>query len=111
MPSSTGGPGVWNPMGRRAPRSIAAALGKVRTGLEPPSLLAGVQSAWREVMGPEIAAVSQPVSERRGVVTVHCSDPVWAEELSLMEADLLARLAQRLGDASPRGLKFRFGSL
>lgn len=98
-------------MGRRAPRSISHALGHIRSGLEPPSLLAAVQAVWGEVMGPEITAISHPVSERRGVVTVHCSDTIWAEELSMMSEDLLARLAARLGTTSPADLKFRYGEL
>lgn len=98
-------------MGRRAPRSIGEALGRVRADLEPPSLLAAVQAIWAETVGAQISAVAHPVSERRGVITVHCADTVWAEELNMMREELLSRLQQRLTGPHPADLKFRYGRL
>jgi len=69
--------------------------------------LAAVQAAWAEVVGERIAAVTRPVSEREGILLVACSDPVWAEELDLMQEALTARLADRLGEAAPTALRFR----
>jgi predicted nucleic acid-binding Zn ribbon protein len=54
-----------------------------------------------------VAAVSEPVSERAGTVTVRCADPVWAEELELMQEQLLERLRERLGEHAPEDLRFR----
>jgi predicted nucleic acid-binding Zn ribbon protein len=98
-------------MGRRAPRSIASAIGQVRSGIEPPSQLAAIQGAWTELMGEAIAAVTRPVSMREAVLTINCSDAIWAEELSLMREDLLERLRGHLGTGAPTELKFRTGSL
>ncbi len=92
---------------RRAPRPAATAL---RTALEkvaPKTPLAALQAAWPEVVGERIAAVASPRSERAGEVTVSCSDSVWAQELDLMQSELLERLRARLGDAAPRTLRFR----
>jgi predicted nucleic acid-binding Zn ribbon protein len=69
--------------------------------------LAGLQSVWAELVGERIAAVARPVSERAGVVTVDCSDSVWAQELDLMQAQLLERLRERLGERAPQTLRFR----
>jgi predicted nucleic acid-binding Zn ribbon protein len=66
-----------------------------------------VQSAWTAAVGERIAEVAQPVAEREGELVVACRDPVWTEELNLMQEQLLERLRERLGDNAPRTLRFR----
>lgn len=92
---------------RRAPRPASSALRAALERAAPQTPLAAVQSAWAEAVGERVAAAAQPVSEREGAVIVECSDPVWAEELDLMQADLLRRLADRLGERAPTSLRFR----
>ena len=92
---------------RSAPRPAAEGLRAALERAAPKTRLAAVQAAWAETVGERIAAVAQPVSEADGTVTVACSDPVWADELDLMQEQLLARLRDRLGDQSPQGLRFR----
>jgi predicted nucleic acid-binding Zn ribbon protein len=92
---------------RRAPRPAAPAL---RAALErgaPKTRLAAVQAAWAGAVGERLAAAAQPVSERAGAVVVECADPVWAEELDLMQEQLLERLRERLGEQTPESLRFR----
>lgn len=60
--------------------------------LAPQTLLADVQRAWPEAVGPSIAAQAQPTAERGGVVTISCSASVWAQELDLMSVAILERL-------------------
>jgi len=82
----------------------------MRAALEraaPKTPLAATQAAWAEALGERIAAISRPVSERGGEVTVSCSDSVWAQELDLMQEELLSRLRDRLGEQAPRSLRFR----
>jgi predicted nucleic acid-binding Zn ribbon protein len=82
----------------------------LRAALEraaPRTPLAAAQAAWTETVGERIAAAAQPVSEREGALLVECTDPVWAQELDLMQADLLARLRERLGEAAPEAIRFR----
>ena len=92
---------------RRAPRPAANALRAALDRAAPKTPLAGLQLAWSEVVGERIAAVASPVSEKAGEVLVACADSVWAQELDLMQAELLERLRPRLGEAAPRALKFR----
>jgi len=92
---------------RRAPRPAAGAFRAALRGAAPKTRLAAVQAIWDEVAGERLAAVAQPVSESEGTVTIACSDPVWVEELDLMQGQLLEALARRLGDASPTSLRFR----
>lgn len=96
-----GGPGEGRPPGlnraarsvrRLAPRSLDGALARVARDLAPATTLARVQGAWEHAVGSVVAAEAEPASERDGVVTVSCSSASWAQELSLLEADLRARL-------------------
>ena len=75
----------------------------------PRTDLAAAQAVWPEVVGAAIAAAAEPISERDGVLTVRCASATWAQELSLMEAELLGRLRERLGDDCPESLKLLVG--
>jgi predicted nucleic acid-binding Zn ribbon protein len=66
-----------------------------------------VQAAWSGAVGERIAAVATPVSERSGTLTIECVDPVWAQELDLMQGQLLERLREELGERTPTALKVR----
>jgi predicted nucleic acid-binding Zn ribbon protein len=92
---------------RRAPRPASTALRAALDQAAPKTPLAALQGAWAEVVGEQIAAVTSPVAERNGEVTVSCSDSVWAQELDLMQGQLLERLQQRLGERAPQSLRFR----
>lgn len=100
----------------RRPRPMAAALGGVRMRAEPRTLLGAVQGAWAGAVGSGVAAEAEPVAERDGVVTVACRSATWAEELDLLQGELLARLNRALGERRPggerpavRGLRFTAG--
>jgi len=92
---------------RRAPRPAADALRAALERAAPKTTLAAVQGAWPSAVGERVAAVAEPVSEREGTVLVDCADPVWAQELDLMQEQLLERLRERLGERAPGRLRFR----
>ena len=69
-----------------------------------------MQAAWSGVVGEQLSRVTQPVSERAGTLTVECADAVWAQELDLMQEQLLDRLREELGPLAPAALKFRANS-
>lgn len=95
-------------MGRRAPRPISNALEGVLEHASPKTPLAAVQLAWPRAVGPAIDRVTSPVSERDGVITVACGSAGWAEQLDLLQGELLAKLRAALGGAEEvRGLRFR----
>jgi predicted nucleic acid-binding Zn ribbon protein len=96
-------------MGRLAPRPAAEAIRLARQRAAPQSTLAAVQALWAEVVGPAVAAASEPSSERSGTVVVRCESAVWAAELEMMGEQLLAHLRERLGARSPSGLRFETG--
>jgi predicted nucleic acid-binding Zn ribbon protein len=92
---------------RRAPRPAGTALRTALQRAAPQTKLAAVQAAWEGVVGQQIAAVAKPTAEYDEAVIVHCADPVWAQELDLMQDQLLERLRQHLGDAAPKELRIR----
>jgi predicted nucleic acid-binding Zn ribbon protein len=94
---------------RRAPRQAGEAFRAARDRVAPKNGLAAVQAAWSEALGERLAAVASPVSERTGTLTVECTDGVWAQELDLMQDQLLDRLREVLGERAPQALKFRVG--
>ena len=92
---------------RRAPRPAASALRSALGQAAPKTPLATLQAIWIAAVGERIAAVATPVSERDGEVTVSCADSVWAQELDLIQSELLGRLQELLGERAPRTLRFR----
>jgi len=95
---------------RRAPRPAGDAIRAAREQAAPKTRLAAVQAAWVGAVGEGLAAQATPVSERGGEVTVECADAVWAQELDLMQGQLLESLKEQLGELAPESLRFRLGS-
>lgn len=92
------------------PRKLSVALSGVLERTAPKTTLAAVQLAWPRAAGERIARVAEPVSERDGVVTITCSSASWAEQLDLLQNDLLERLnAEVKPELRPNGLRFRTG--
>ena len=87
-------------MKRPAPRPLSEALSAITRDLEPQTPIARVQRAWRETAGATVIEEAEPVSERAGTVTIACRSSVWAQELAMLETDLVERLNEALA-ASP----------
>ncbi len=94
-------------MNRRAPRPLATALARVTADIAPRTGLARVQAVWDDVVGREIAAHCAPAGERAGVLQVSCDESVWAAEVELMAAEILARLALATGAPAMTALRCR----
>jgi predicted nucleic acid-binding Zn ribbon protein len=92
---------------RRAPREASSAFRAARELAAPQTGLASIQGAWSQAVGPQLAAVASPVTERAGTLTIEVTDSVWAQELDLMQDALLARLREALGESAPHALRFR----
>jgi predicted nucleic acid-binding Zn ribbon protein len=96
---------------RRAPRPLSEALGPPRRRARPRTLLAAVQEAWPGVAGEAVAEQADPVAERDGQVTVACRSATWAQELDLLQSELLERLNGALSGWGPEGRKGAVSSL
>lgn len=85
--------------GRRGPRHVAEGLNRLLGGLGSPSadVLVALFEHWPEVAGPTLAGATRPVRLVHRRLTVDVDDPALAAQVRLLESELLARLAERLG--------------
>lgn len=95
---------------RRDPVGVGDLLGRAtraftRTG---DSVLSSVRAAWPEATGPGTVNHAYPIRRSRaGVVTVACSDAVWAQEMDMRRDEIAMRLAALLDDPDAvAGLRF-----
>jgi len=96
---------------RRAPRRLGSALRPARGRARPKTLLAAVQEAWPGSAGEAVAAEAEAVAERDGVITVACRSATWAQELDLLQSELLERLNRALAEWDDEGLETRVSGL
>ena len=75
---------------------------------EPATLLAAVQSVWGSSAGERIASQGSGARARR-VVTVRCRAATWAQELDLLQGELLARLNAAIAPRRVSSLRFIVG--
>jgi hypothetical protein len=64
---------------------------------------------WRAAVGPRIADRARPIALERGVLIVKVATSVWANELSMLSAQIIAKLALATFDV--KSLRFRVGPL
>jgi len=96
---------------RRAPRRLGSALTPARGRARPKTLLAAVQEAWPQIAGDGIAGEAEPVAERDGLITVACRSATWAQELDLLQSELLERLNGALSEWDEEAEKPRIEGL
>ena len=97
---------------RRDPIAIGERLSRYRGGVDSPagSELAVLQTAWKEVAGPQAAANSVVVRQSRaGVVSVACASAVWAQELDARRDALTDRLVRAAPRVRVSGIRFVVG--
>lgn len=85
---------------KHAPAPIAEALASylAQSGLAKRVDQAGVVPEWASLVGPQIAAVTHPLSVTQdGLLFVAVSTHGWMAELSLLEPQLLKKLNAKAG--------------
>ena len=73
--------------------------------------MARVVAWWCTSLPPRIAARARPVRFRHGIVYVNTVSSAWAQELSFMADDILARLNDASLGLRVLGLRFKSGPL
>lgn len=63
-------------------------------------------AVWAEVVGPQIAAATQPIGVRDGVLFVATRSSAWAHELIYRKAGILERLRNELGPNTVSDIRF-----
>lgn len=87
----------------KRPQRISAAISQFleQSGLRDRVAQASVVPEWPSLVGPQIAAVTEPISVTAdGVMFVAVRTHAWMSELSLLEPELLASL-NRSGGRPP----------
>ncbi len=92
---------------RPAPRRAAGPVAQLLGRLEPQTPLSALQRAWPDAVGPHLGPHATPVAVRDGVATIECSSRMWAEELGLLQGEILPRLEAALGPGAVRELRCR----
>lgn len=70
----------------------------------------GLLPIWEEAVGAQISKQARPISLERGLLLVEVPSAVWARDLAQREAELVARLSERLGGGVVTRLAFRLGA-
>jgi hypothetical protein len=97
---------------RREPVMIGERLARYRGGLDSPagSELAVLQTAWKDIAGPQAAANSVVVRRSRaGVVSIACASGAWAQELDARRDLLTDQLARAAPDLQVAAVRFVVG--
>jgi hypothetical protein len=73
-------------------------------------VLEQAREAWPAAVGPAIAAASQPARLTRDAIWVQCRSAAWVSELTMLQADLRARLGERV-TGLPERIRFELGDV
>lgn len=99
----------WEPLHQKEPEptTLAAPLDDLLTRLSgvSRSAIEVVMDQWADIVGPDAAAVSDPVKIADGVVTVRVDDSIWASEFRWLEATVLERIAGLTSGPAPDRVK------
>ena len=59
--------------------------------------MGSVMGRWPQIVGPDVAAHSTPVTFADGILTVRADSTAWATQLRLMSSSILGRLEAEVG--------------
>ena len=68
---------------------LPGATGKL--GIPSPEATGRVWSAWKDIVGPAVAAHAEPTSLREGVLRVRADSPAWATEIGYLADEIRSR--------------------
>ena len=100
------------PPKKSQPMSIADVMAKVleQKGMSARIAQVGAIDDWAQVVGAQIASVTEPLSVTAdGVLWVRVTTAAWMNELSLLAPTLLQRLNAVPGRQPVKQLRFRLG--
>lgn len=100
------------PPKKSQPMSIADVMAKLleQKGMTERIAQVGAMDDWSQVVGAQIAAVTEPLSiTGDGVLWVRVTTAAWMNELSLLAPTLLKRLNAVPGRQPIKQLRFRLG--
>lgn len=95
------------------PESIADLLPRLldEVGLGATAQAVAVIRAWDEAVGPRFLAHCRPDGVRNGVIHARVRDSSWMQALQLEKPAIFARLRELLGEAAPKDMRLRIGTV
>jgi hypothetical protein len=93
------------PMGQAISQLLA------RTGYAQVQTAATCEAAWREAVGPKLAAGTRAGSVKRGVLEVLVSNSTVLQELAFVKAKAVRTLKQLVPEQQIRDVRFRVGAI
>lgn len=99
----------WDRRGGR-PRPIVEVLAKEYPAPEQWPMIRAF-NAWSRGLPKRVVANARPVRLDRGVLIVHVTSPMWAQELTYLAPAILERIARAPGAATVRSMRFRVAPL
>lgn len=93
----------------REPTPVGDVLGRLvqAQGWETELSVHRVLNSWSALVGPEIAAHTEPVDFSEGQVTVQSDSTAWATQLRLLAPTIVAKLNAALGEGTVRRIEVR----
>lgn len=61
---------------------------------------------WNEIVGSQIARVTEAVKIEKGVLVVRVQNSPWRNELTLMKKDMMVKLNSALGEEIVKDIRF-----
>jgi len=109
MPRRYRPPAATVPSGPRAPTPLADLLDEAQTETAKRAGAAITPTTWRAAVGPRIAERTRVGSLVRGTLTIYAASSTWANELTFLTTDIIARL--QAAGVPVQALKFRIKDL
>jgi predicted nucleic acid-binding Zn ribbon protein len=91
------------------PRRLGEGLDRALRALGAPGtdVVRRVFDGWPEVAGEAVAAHARPTLLRDGRLVITADEPAWGTQLRYLEADLLGRIASRVGEGKVTRIEVR----
>lgn len=93
----------------RGEATLSDLITKFMSSAPADALVMRLGAAWERALPARIVRASSPVKLVRDVLYVHTTTSAWAQELTLMQADVLARLKRVMPDLPATTLRARSG--
>jgi predicted nucleic acid-binding Zn ribbon protein len=105
----TGRAGRTKPSGRNQPKPLGAAIQDLakHLGLEKNLEEYQVVTSWGDVVGEQIAKVTQAQRMENGVLFVGVSTAPWRAELSMKRMEIMQKINDALGKKVVKEIRFR----
>jgi len=82
-----------------------------RLEIDVPLKTYSILGAWSEIVGPTVAAHSQPRSIRNRILFVDVSHSTWTQQLQFFKPTLLEKVNHFLGEPLIQDIRFKLGKI